>query len=219
MIQISHLYKTYPGPVHALRDLELKIEKGEFVFLTGSSGAGKTTLFRMICAFDKPTSGSLKVADRDMSTISSKEASLLRRKIGVVFQDFRLLKDRTVFENTSLPLEILGERRLYIQNRVNEMLENVGLKFKGHCYPDQLSGGEQQRVAIARALIHHPGLLIADEPTGNLDPELSLEIMDVLKTVNAQGTTVFVATHDFNIVEKSNARRIEISEGSIKSYA
>lgn len=217
MINFSHVYKTYPGPVHALANVDLEIKKGEFVFLTGPSGAGKTTLFRMISAFDKPTSGAVTVAGYDLSEINENEVPFFRRKIGVVFQDFKLLKDRSVFENVALPLEIKREKESFIQKRVNDILDQVGLLFRSNHLPEQLSGGEQQRVAIARALIHQPGLLIADEPTGNLDPQLSLEIMDLLDRVNAQGTTVVVATHDHSIVtSKPSRRRIELRAGLLR---
>ncbi len=213
MISFSHVYKTYPGPVHALRDISIEIEKGEFLFLTGKSGAGKTTLFRMISAFDKPSSGQVKVAGYDLATISAGEVPYFRRKIGVVFQDFRLLRGRSVFENVALPLEIRGDRQQGLQRRVEEMLDHVGLILKKNSAVEQLSGGEQQRVAIARALIHQPGVLIADEPTGNLDPQMSEEIMDLLERVNAQGTTVFVATHDHELVKRRAKRVVEIHGG------
>lgn len=215
MINFSHTYKTYPGPTHALSNINLKIDKGEFVFLTGPSGAGKTTLFRLLSAFDKPTSGQVEVAGFNLTRMKDKEVPFLRRKIGVVYQDFRLLKGLTVFENIALPLEIRNEKPRYMNSRVREIVEQVGLFHKIDNYPTQLSGGEQQRVAIARALIHHPGVLIADEPTGNLDPDLSNDIMKLLEKVNAQGTTVFVATHDHELVAKSNKRVIKINEGQI----
>ncbi len=216
MIELSHVYKSYPGPVHALRDFCLKIDRGEFVFLVGPSGAGKTTLFKLISAFDKPTTGYVKVGNKRIDQISIGEVPYLRRKIGVVFQDFKLLRDRTVSENVALPLQIIGERDSIIKNRVREVLDQVGLKYKEEYYPEQMSGGEQQRVAIARALVHRPGILIADEPTGNLDPELSQEIMNLLERVHAQGTTLFVATHDKGIIEKTNRRVISLREGSLE---
>jgi cell division transport system ATP-binding protein len=215
VIHLSHIYKTYPGPVHALRDVDLKVAKGEFVFMTGPSGSGKTTIFKMICGFDKPTSGHINVLGYNIEKISDKEIPALRRKIGVVFQDFKLLRGRTVFENVALPLEIAYERANVIQKRVSEVLEQVGLKFKQSAFPEQLSGGEQQRVAIARAMVHRPGILIADEPTGNLDPEMSQEIMNLFKSVNAQGTTVFVATHHHELVTKFGLRRIDIRDGAL----
>ncbi len=218
MIQFSHVYKTYIGSVHALRNVEFQIDKGEFAFLTGPSGAGKTTLFRLISAFDKPSSGKVHVAGTNISHLTEKDVPFFRRKIGVVFQDFRLLKDRTLAENVALPLEIKGEKSHIIDRKVNEMLEQLGLINRKYQYPKQVSGGEQQRVAIARALIHQPGVLIADEPTGNLDPKLSEEIMDLLERVNAQGTTVFVATHDHELVKRRAKRNIVLEAGQIQNH-
>jgi cell division transport system ATP-binding protein len=215
MIQFSHVYKTYPGDIHALKNVDLLIEKGEFVFLTGPSGAGKTTLFRMLSAFDKVTSGQLQVAGYDLTKISASEIPYFRRRIGVVFQDFRLLKDRTLAENVALPLQIRNERSSSTDRRVHDILEQVGLSHKADQYPEFVSGGEQQRTAIARALVHQPGILIADEPTGNLDPKLAKEIMDLLERVCAQGTTVFVATHDLHMVEERKKRTLQIFDGMI----
>lgn len=215
MIQFSHVYKTYPGDIHALKNVDLLIEKGEFVFLTGPSGAGKTTLFRMLSAFDKVTSGLLQVAGFDLTKISPHEIPHFRRRIGVVFQDFRLLKDRTLAENVALPLQIRNERSSSTDRRVRDILEQVGLSHKADQYPEFVSGGEQQRTAIARALVHQPGILIADEPTGNLDPKLANEIMDLLERVCAQGTTVFVATHDLHMVEERKKRTLQIFDGMI----
>ncbi len=215
MIHFSHVYKTYGGGIHALSNVDLEIHKGEFLFLTGPSGSGKTTLFRMISAFDLATSGRLLVEGYDLSKISQKEVPYLRRKIGVVFQDFRLLQGRTIYENVALPLQIKNEKASYIHRRTQEVLDQVGLIYKAKFYPEQLSGGEQQRVAIARAIIHQPGVLIADEPTGNLDPQLSEEIMDLLAKVNAQGTTVFVASHDHELVRRRARRVVQIQSGRI----
>lgn len=215
MIEFSHIYKTYPGPAHALRDVTFQIAKGEFAFLTGPSGAGKTTMFKIISAFDRPNSGAVKIAGYDLAEITTKELPYFRRKIGVIYQDFRLLKKRTVLENVSLPLEIGNEKPQVMTEKARSLLDKVGLFHKMDRFPAQLSGGEQQRVAIARALIHKPGVLIADEPTGNLDPDLSREIMDLLDQVNAQGTTVFVATHDHDLVKSFSRRTIEINEGQL----
>ncbi|MCC7405288.1 MAG: cell division ATP-binding protein FtsE [Bdellovibrionales bacterium] len=215
MIDFRHIYKSYSDDVAALCDVNLFIEKGEFVFLTGPSGAGKTTLFRLLSAFDQPTSGDLRVAGYNLGDLNRRDIAFFRRHIGVVYQDFRLLKRRTVFENVALPLEVRGDSSSVIRKKVDVLLDEVGLSHKADKLPTQLSGGEQQRVAIARALVHHPGILIADEPTGNLDPDLSREIMHLLERFNARGTTVFVATHDHELVQAKHRRVVEISNGRI----
>ncbi len=215
MIQFHHVYKTYLGPVHALKDISLEVARGEFIFVIGPSGSGKTTLFKMLSAADKPTSGRIKVAGFALEELDFREVAYFRRKIGVVFQDFKLLKDFTIFENVELPLKILNVRPQIIKRRVSEILDIVGLKERLDYYPEQLSGGEKQRVAIARALIHHPEVLIADEPTGNLDPELSSEIIELFERINAQGTTLIVATHDHELVQRKNKRTLVLKEGAL----
>ena len=219
MISFAHVYKTYSGSrgqeVHALRDLNLQIARGEFVFLTGPSGAGKTTLFRLLSAYDRATSGQATVAGIRLNELSGNELAYYRRKLGVVFQDFRLLKHKSVLENVTLPLLIRGEAPAFQRQRALEVLADVGLHHKANEWPEQLSGGEQQRVAIARALIHRPGLLIADEPTGNLDPGLSEEIMDLFEQANAQGTTVVVATHDHEMVRRRSKRTLRLLAGQV----
>lgn len=205
----------YPGHISALRDVNLTIGKGDFVFLMGPSGAGKTTLFRLISAYDRPTSGEVTVAGYDIGAMDDEEIPYFRRRIGVVYQDFRLIKSKNVIENVSLPLTVRGDRASFVDRRAKEVLEQVGLNMRMHHYPEQLSGGEQQRVAIARALIHQPGILIADEPTGNLDPELSQEIMELFDRVNAQGTTIFIATHDHELVHLKTRRVVNIRDGEI----
>lgn len=219
MIKLRHAYKVYSGNVCALNNINLEISKGEFVFLIGPSGSGKTTLFKLLSAYDKPTSGSVEVMRFDVSQIKDKEVPFLRRQIGVVYQDYKLIKNKTIFDNIRLPLEIRREKESYINDRSRELLDSVGLYHKKNSYPEQLSGGEQQRVSIARALVHRPSLLIADEPTGNLDPELGLEIIDLLERVNAQGTTVFVATHNHELIKSRPKRVIEIRNGDLVRQA
>lgn len=215
MIAFSHAYKVFPNGHQALKNVSFEIEKGEFVFLSGPSGAGKTSLFRLISGYDRLSSGEGEVLGQDINQLDAHSIPFFRRKIGVIYQDFKLLKDRSVSDNVALPLIVRGDRPLQIARRVDEVLDLVGLTFKKSSLPEELSGGEQQRVAIARSLIHHPGILIADEPTGNLDEHLSFEILKLLEAVNAQGTTVFLATHDADLIRSKNCRVIKIRDGQI----
>ena len=219
MINFSHVYKTFRGQVHALRDVNFKIAKGEFVFLTGHSGAGKTTLFNLLAGFDKPSSGNITVADFSIDDLTHEQTPYFRRKVGVVFQDFKLLNSRTVAENIILPLEILGATALAIEDKKHQMLSALGLSDKELFYPDQLSGGEKQRLAIGRALISQPDVIIADEPTGNLDAGLSRDVMKVFEQCNALGTTVFIATHDQQLVLEQKKRVICLKRGEVEQDA
>ena len=215
MIRIFKLWKQYGDAPPVIRDLSLHVDRGEFVFLTGPSGAGKTTLLRIVIGEEKPSAGQVVVAGKDIGTMADAQVPLLRRTIGFVFQDFKLLPNKTAFENVALVLRISGltpgEQRL----RAVRAIRRVGLEHRMHYYPEMLSGGEQQRIAIARAVVNDPDLLLADEPTGNLDPDLSLEIMHIFRDINTRGTTVVVATHDPTIMAHVKGRLIGLSPGRI----
>ena len=219
VIRMSHMKKTYKTGVTAIYDLSLKIEKGDFVFIIGSTGCGKSTLIKMLYREEKPTSGKIIVGGLDVGKIRNSKVYKLRRKIGVVFQDYKLLNKSTVYENVAFALEVLGAPKDEIYSKVLKVLDLVGLKHKANNYPHQLSGGEQQRVAIARSIVNGPRLLICDEPTGNLDPETSMEIMKVLEEINKMGTTIIMVTHDIDIVNKLQKRTILLDSGRIlKDY-
>ncbi|WP_370615816.1 cell division ATP-binding protein FtsE [Mumia sp. Pv 4-285] len=214
MIRFENVSKTYPGqPRPALEKLSLEIEKGEFVFLVGQSGSGKSTFMRMILRETRPSTGRVYVAGKEINRLANWKVPKLRRQLGTVFQDFRLLPNKTVSENVAFALQVIGKSRSEIRRVVPETLELVGLEGKGDRMPDELSGGEQQRVAVARAFVNRPMILIADEPTGNLDPATSVGIMKLLDRINRTGTTVVMATHDAGIVDQMRKRVIELAGG------
>ncbi len=216
MIRFTNVTKKFSGHP-AVSDVTLEIPDGEFVFLIGQSGAGKTTLLRLLIRDLVPTSGSIHVDSLQLETIPARDVHLLRRKVGTVFQDFKLLTDRTVYENAALGLEILGKNDREIATRVNDVLELVGLGHKKDFFPRELSAGEMQRTGIARALVGGPSILLADEPTGNLDPDTSYEILDILTEINKIGTTIIMATHNANIVNDLKRRTITLHEGKVVS--
>jgi cell division transport system ATP-binding protein len=215
MIEMHGVYKTYPNGVLALNGIDIKIKQGEFVYLVGPSGAGKSSFIKMLYREIKPTTGTIIIKGVDVSKIKDKNVPLLRRGLGVVFQDFKLLSKLTVFENVAFALEVIEEPQRHIKRRVLDILDMVKLKHKARFYPNELSGGEQQRVAIARAIINHPNLLIVDEPTGNLDPDTSWEVMDILNEINDRGTTIIMATHNKEIVDTMKKRVVAIESGKI----
>jgi cell division transport system ATP-binding protein len=214
-VRMLHVSKSYVAGSFALHDVSLEIGKGEFVFLTGASGAGKSTLLELVFAAQRPSEGRIEVLGCDISSLRGSVVPSLRRRIGVVFQDFKLLPRRTVEENVRLALDVVGTPRRQARDRVFRLLKQVGLQHRRYHYPLSLSGGEQQRVAIARALVNEPEILLADEPTGNLDPELTVEIMDLIAGAATRGTTVVVATHDMSLIERYGKRVVQLEAGRL----
>jgi cell division transport system ATP-binding protein len=215
VIETQSLSKTYGRGMYALQNLNLKIDKGEFVFLTGASGAGKSTLLRLLLLEERPTEGEVIVGGRNLSRLTRDETQAYRRTVGFVFQDFKLIPTKTVFENVSFVLRVLGQPIEQQRRSTYQVLKWVGLQHRLNALPLELSGGEQQRVAIARALVNEPHLVLADEPTGNLDPDLSLEIMNLFRDINARGTTVLVATHDRELIKWVGRRVIHLEQGQL----
>ena len=215
MLEMIDVSKIYPGGSVALQDINVRIEQGEFVFIVGPSGAGKSTFFKMLFREVLPSSGKVIVNGHDLVKMTDKEIPYFRRQLGIVFQDYRLLPDRTVYDNVAFAMQVIETPYRKIKRRVNDVLDLVGLRKRAHAYPTELSGGEQQRIAIARAIVNDHILLIADEPTGNLDPETSWEIMDIFREVNKSGTTIVMATHDREIVDEMEKRVIAIEHGHI----
>jgi cell division transport system ATP-binding protein len=219
MIEAHSISKMYSRGVYALRDLSLRVDKGDFVFLTGPSGAGKSTLLRMLLRQDIPTEGQLVVGGRDLATLTANQVQSYRRSLGFVFQDFKLLPNKTVLENVAFVPRVLGMPMTQQQRRTFQVLKWVGLQHRMNAFPLELSGGEQQRIAIARALVNDPIVILADEPTGNLDPDLSLEIMNLFREINARGTTVIVATHDRELIRRVGRRALTLDHGRIVEVA
>jgi cell division transport system ATP-binding protein len=219
VIETYHLSKLYRRGVYALRDLSLTIDKGEFLFLTGPSGAGKSTLLRLLLREDLPSEGRLSVAGRNLSELTARQVQSYRRSVGFVFQDFRLIQRFTVFQNVAFVMRVLGVPQTVQHRKTFQVLKWVGLQHRMNALPEELSGGEQQRIAIARALVNDPQLVLADEPTGNLDPDLSLEIMNLFRETNARGTTVVVATHDRELIRRVDRRAVTLDHGRIVEFA
>ncbi|BDR57945.1 cell division ATP-binding protein FtsE [Xylocopilactobacillus apicola] len=217
MIELKNVIKKYPNGIVALKGIDLKIEQGEFAYIVGPSGSGKSTLIKTLYREERVTSGIIKVNEYDLMRMTHKQVPYLRRELGIVFQDFRLLPRLTAYENVAYAMEVIEKRPEEIKSRVMEVLEMVGLKDKIRRYPNELSGGEQQRVAIARAITNKPSILIADEPTGNLDPDTSNEIMDIIERINQQNTTVIMATHNQSIVNQYVHRVLTIQQGRLVS--
>ena len=215
MIKTEHVSKVYKDTVVALDDVSVDVQKGEFVFVVGPSGSGKSTFMRLLLKEEEPTRGSIYVAGKNIQNLSPWKVPYLRRNVGTIFQDFKLLPDKTVFQNVAFALEVIGKPHHVIDRRVPEILELVGLGEKLNNYPEELSGGEQQRVSIARSFVNRPLILLADEPTGNLDPSTSVEIMKLLDRINRTGTTVIMATHDNAIVDAMRRRVVELADGKV----
>ena len=213
LIEVKNVYKQYKNGVTALSDINVSIPKGSFVFVIGSTASGKSTLIKLLYRQEKPTKGEVYVGGINVAKLKNRKVYKLRRKLGIVFQDYKLLPNLTVFENVAFALEIYGYKEKEVRRKVMAALEKVGLKEKYRSYPDNLSGGEQQRVSIARAIVNTPKILICDEPTGNLDPATSMGIMEIINKINEEGTTVIMATHDRDIVNKYRKRVIKISKG------
>ncbi len=216
MIECNHVYKKYKNGTNALFDINLKIDQGEFVYIIGPTGSGKSTLIKLLDGEEIPTKGEVRVVGIDVGKLRHSKVPIYRRNIGVVFQDFRLLESKTVFENIAYALEVIDMKKAMIRRRVREVMNLVGLDDKGNSFPSQLSGGQQQRVAIARAIANRPKVLIADEPTGNLDPSMSDEIMALLEKINREyGTTILMVTHDLTLVNKHRKRTIVLEHGHV----
>ena len=215
IVELRELTQVYPGGHVGIERVSLSVSRGEFVFIVGPTGCGKSTLIKLLIRDLEPAAGEVLIAGRDINELSDKRVPYMRRRIGTVFQDFKLLPNRTVYDNVAYALQVIGEPRAQIRSKVPEILRLVGLAGKIHNYPDELSGGEQQRVSIARSFVNHPPLLLADEPTGNLDPVTSVGIMQLLYRINRTGTTVLVVTHDREMVDKMRRRVIEMADGRV----
>ncbi len=217
MIEFRNVSKTYSNGTHALDSVNLTVDKGEFVFIVGASGAGKSTFLKLIMHEETPTSGAIIVNNMHLEKLKRRKVPYLRRTMGIVFQDFRLIGKMSVYDNVAFAMRCIGKKNKTIKNRVPYILDLVGLKDKAHNKPSELSGGEQQRVSLARALVNNPEMIIADEPTGNIDPELSYEIIELLSEINKRGTTVLVVTHEHELVESFNKRVVRIEGGRVVS--